>query len=183
MSAPVRICFVCSGNVCRSPTAEVALRRLAERSGRAGLVAVSSAGTGDWHAGEDMDPRSRRAMTQAGWDVSTHSARQFTADDFAASDVVVALDSGHRNALWWLASQTADVDAARRTIVLLRDFDPRLRPGEAPEVGDPYHGGVRGFTDVLEQIERSCAVLLDAVEAAVTAGADTLAAPLRTPSG
>ncbi len=171
---PVRVCFVCSGNICRSPTAEVALNRVAAGTGRSELVAVDSAGTGSWHAGDDMDERSRRTMSQAGWDVPAHVAKQFTPADFATRDVIVALDTGHYNVLWWLAAETPDVEAARAKIMMLRAFDPELAPGEPPEVGDPYYGGRGGFSEVLEQVERSCAALLDAIERAAAAGADRL---------
>ncbi len=173
-TAPVRVCFVCSGNICRSPTAEVVLKRIAADAGRSGLVRTDSAGTGDWHAGNDIDVRARRTMVHAGHEVPVHRAKQFSAADFACRDVVVALDSGHRNALWCLAIETVDAAAARDKLVLLRSFDPLLAAGEAPDVPDPYYGGPRGFIEVLAQIERSCAALFDAIDAAVTAGADRL---------
>jgi protein-tyrosine phosphatase len=172
LRAPVRVCFVCSGNICRSPTAEVVLTALARDTGREHLVAVDSAGTGDWHAGDEMDGRSRATMADAGYAVPPHVAKQFAAELFAERDVVVALDSGHHRALLWLADETPDPPAARAKVVLLRDFDPQLEPGETPDVADPYYGGARGFVNVLEQIERSCARLLDAIEAAVEAGRD-----------
>jgi low molecular weight protein-tyrosine phosphatase len=159
----VRICFVCSGNICRSPTAEVVLNRLAAQAGLADAVRAESAGTGDWHAGDDMDERSRRTLAQAGYEVPQHTAKQFRAADFAAYDVVVALDGGHRSALEWLAEQAADPERARAKIVMLREYDPQLRPGEEPDVADPYYGGRRGFLEVLEQVERGCAGLLAAV--------------------
>jgi protein-tyrosine phosphatase len=168
LQAPVRVCFVCSGNICRSPTAEVVLREQA--GAHPGLVEVSSAGTGGWHVGEEMDRRSRRTMLDAGHAVARHSAQQFDAADFDRLDVVVALDAGHRQALEALAGLTADVPASRAKIVMLRDFDPELAPGEEPDVADPYYGGASGFTDVLAQIERSCAELLTAIEHAVANG-------------
>jgi low molecular weight protein-tyrosine phosphatase len=172
LSAPVRVCFVCSGNICRSPTAEVVLKSLARDAGLEHLVAVDSAGTGDWHAGDDMDARSRATMVDAGYAVASHEAKQFTAAAFATRDLVVALDSGHRRALSWLADEADDPAAARAKIVLLRDFDPELAPGEDPDVADPYYGGPDGFTDVLTQVRRSCAGLLAAIEEAVATGAD-----------
>ena len=181
LRVPVRICFVCSGNICRSPTAEVVLTALARDAGLDHLVEVDSAGTGDWHAGDDMDARSRQTMAGAGYLVPGHVAKQFAAELFADRDVVVALDTGHRKALLWLADETPDPAAARAKVVMLRDFDPQLAPGEAPDVADPYYGGTRGFEDVLEQIERSCARLLDAIEAAVESGTD-LVVPQQTES-
>lgn len=176
MPAPTRVVFVCSGNICRSPTAEVVLTRLAEDTGRSGLVTVASAGTGGWHAGEDMDRRSRSTLAAAGYEWPRHTARQFVAADFDRFDVVVALDSGHDAELRELARHSDDPAAARDTIVLLRTFDPELGSDE-PDVADPYYGGASGFTDVLAQVERSCAALLDAIEAG-TIGQQTDKPPL-----
>ena len=144
------------------------LTSLAAQAGLDELIEVDSAGTGSWHAGDDMDERSRQVLTDAGYDVPMHVARQFRAADFAEYDVVVALDAGHRDVLDELARRTADPDAARAKIVMLRRYDPQLRPGDEPDVADPYYGGRRGFIDVLEQVERSCAGLLDALHAAAT---------------
>jgi protein-tyrosine phosphatase len=170
LSAPVRVCFVCSGNICRSPTAEVVLTAVAAAAGSADLVEVSSAGTGSWHAGDDMDARSRRTLVDGGYSWPRHLARQFVPPDFADCDLVVALDTGHSNVLWWLAAETPDPAGARGKIVLLRTFDPKLAPGEVPDVADPYYGNGRGFTEVLEQVERSCAALLDRIAAALETG-------------
>ena len=164
LTSPVRLCFVCSGNICRSPTAEVVLTRLAAERGLSGLVRAASAGTGSWHAGDDMDKRSRQTLEQAGYEVPRHVARQFEPADFDAYELVVALDGGHKNVLWWLAAETTDADAAREKIVMLRAFDPLLDPGEEPDVADPYYGERGGFTDVLDQVERSCAGLLTAID-------------------
>lgn len=148
------------------------LLRLAAEQGRADLVQVDSAGTGSWHEGDEMDERSRDTLVRAGYAVPTHVARQFQPADFASRDVVVALDAGDRDVLWWLAAETDDVDAARARIVMLRAFDPELAAGAAADVADPYYGGRGGFAEVLEQVERSCAALLAAIEAAVDSGAD-----------
>jgi protein-tyrosine phosphatase len=118
-------------------------------------------------------------MVHAGYDVPPHVAKQFEAEDFATRDLVVALDTGHYNALWWLASETPDPESARAKIVLLRSFDPELRAGESPDVADPYYGGPAGFADVLASVQRSCAELLAAVERAVEAGAQQLESPSR----
>ena len=165
MPTPHRICFVCSGNICRSPTAQVVLKHLAEQARLADLIEVDSAGTGSWHAGDDMDERSRQVLTDAGYDVPLHVARQFRADDFAERDMVIALDAGHRDVLEELARRTDDPEASHAKIVMLRSYDPKLGAGDEPDVADPYYGGRRGFLDVLEQVERSCAGLLDALRA------------------
>ncbi len=174
LRAPVRVCFVCSGNICRSPTAEVVLNRLAAQAGLADVVRAASAGTGSWHAGDDMDERSRHTLVDAGYDVRRHVAKQFEPDGFASYDLVIALDGSHRDVLWRLAAETPEPAEARAQIVMLRAYDPQLGPGEDPDVADPYYGGRGGFTEVLEQVERSCAELLIAIERAVESGADLL---------
>ena len=157
----LRVCFVCSGNICRSPTAEVVLISLAEQAGLADELVVDSAGTGSWHAGDDMDERSRATLVAAGYAPAQHVAKQFTPADFAERDLVVALDSGHRDVLWWLAAETPDPPAAREKIVLLRSFDTQAgADGDDLDVPDPYYGGRGGFTEVLAQVERACAGLL-----------------------
>jgi protein-tyrosine phosphatase len=170
VSAQLRVCFVCSGNICRSPTAEVVFNRLAAEAGAPDLVRADSAGTGAWHAGDDMDERSRRTMEHAGYDVPPHVAKQFQPSDFDTYDMVVALDAGHRDVLWWLAAESAEPEAARAKIVMLRAFDPELAADEVPDVADPYYGGRGGFTEVLEQVERSCAQLLAAIRESAESG-------------
>ena len=137
-------------------------RALAEQSGTD--VQVDSAGTGNWHAGDDMDRRSRAVLETAGYGFARHTARQFTPDDFAERDLVVALDSGHRDVLWWLAAETDDPEDARAKIVLLRSYDSSADPDDL-DVPDPYYGGGTGFDEVLEQIERACAGLVESITA------------------
>jgi len=158
----VRVCFVCSGNICRSPTAEVVLAAKLREAGL-GEVVVDSAGTGDWHVGEDMDPRSRATLVAHGYDWPRHEAKQFTAADFASRDLVVALDAGHVRRLRDLADDADDPDDARAKIVLLRSYDSSA--GAEPDVLDPYYGDSDGFVEVLRQVEVACAGLLASVRA------------------
>jgi protein-tyrosine phosphatase len=155
---PYRVCFVCSGNICRSPIAEVVLRALAERSGRGDLVEVDSAGIGDWHIGERADRRAVAVLAAHGYDGSAHRARQFEARDFADRELVVALDLSHQRALHALASTAADRDK----IVLLRSLDPALAgvEGHRLDVEDPYYDGEDAFVEVLRQVEAACGGLL-----------------------
>ena len=157
-SGPVyRICFVCTGNICRSPIAEVVLRRLVEDAGLAGSVEVDSAGTGAWHLGDGADPRAVDVLRSSGYDGSAHRARAFAADWFADRDLVVALDRGHLRSL----ISAARDEAERGKVRLLRSFDPDAPPDA--DVADPYYGGARDFAEVLEQVERACRGLLDEV--------------------
>jgi protein-tyrosine phosphatase len=120
-----RVCFVCTGNICRSPSAEVVLRRLLAEAGLDGQVTVDSAGLGDWHVGEGADRRTVAALSRRGYDARQHCARQFRAADFAERDLVVALDAGHLRELRALAPTAADRDKVR----LLRSYDPEAAQG------------------------------------------------------
>src|SRR4051812_28593371 len=155
-----RIAFVCLGNICRSPMAEVVMRSLVVRAGLADRISVSSAGTGDWHVGERADPRTIETLAGRGYDGSQHRARQFEADWFDRYDLVVALD--RRN----LADLQEMAPPDRRDDVrLLRSYDPEFDDGGDVDVPDPYYGGSDGFGDALDLVERACRGLLDDVVA------------------
>lgn len=157
--ACVRVCFVCSGNICRSPTAEAVFVSMLRDASIDGVV-VDSAGLGDWHVGDDMDRRARATLSAHGYDHPRHDAKQFTAADFAERDLVVALDRGHEARLAQLARLADDPEEARAKIALLRSFDPAADDLDVP---DPYYGGSDGFVEVLQQVERACAGLVAAL--------------------
>lgn len=154
-----RLCFVCSGNICRSPMAAAVMRRLVDDEGLGESVQVDSAGTGAWHAGEPADRRALDALSDGGYDGDDHRAQGFGHGWLDERDLVLALDRGHLKELRALAG----TDEQRARVRLLRSFD-----GTAPEgaeVADPYFGDRRDFVEVLEQVERACRGLLDAVAA------------------
>jgi protein-tyrosine phosphatase len=155
----VRVCFVCSGNICRSPTAEAIFVALLRENG-VDAVEVDSAGIGAWHVGSDMDARARAVLKAHGYPYPRHVARQFTAADFATRDLVVALDGGHALRLAALAEQTGDPRGAAAKIVLLRSFDPLAVAADDLDVPDPYFDGEDGFVEVMQQIQRACRGLL-----------------------
>lgn len=152
----IRICFVCAGNICRSPTAEAVMDALVSDAGLDDAIAVESAGTGGWHAGDPPDRRSAaeartRGVTLAG------SARQFRAADFARFEYVLALDAENADHLRRIAP---DADAEAR-VHLLREFDPAgPDPVDGLDVPDPYYGGNQGFAHVYDVIDAACRGLL-----------------------
>jgi protein-tyrosine phosphatase len=157
-AATVRVCFVCLGNICRSPTAEGVMRAAVARAGLTDRVTLDSAGTGGWHVGELPDPRTRAAALRRGITLD-HRARQFRRDDFARFDLVVAMDVTNRRALLAMAPD----EAARAKVVLLRSYDTAAAPDA--EVPDPYYGEHDGFEAVLDICEAACAGLLEDVRA------------------
>lgn len=156
-----RVCFVCSGNICRSPMAEVVFRDLAAKAGIGSRIASSSAGTGDWHVGEPADRRTVAALRRRGYAGETHRARQFDPDWFERLDLVVALDHSHRRILdHWAV--TPDNQAK---VALLMEFAPR-NAGNL-DVPDPYYSDDAMFDSVLDLIERACAGLVRQLEPAL----------------
>ncbi len=155
VTAPVRVLFVCTGNICRSPTAEAVLRAQVERAGLAGAIHVDSCGTHGYHVGEPPDPRSIAHAGRRGYALAHLRARRLAAGDFTAFDHLVALDRGHRDILLTRAPH-----AARHKIALLMDFVPDLGLVDVP---DPYYGGATDFEHVLDLVERACEGLLRAI--------------------
>jgi protein-tyrosine phosphatase len=151
-----RVCFVCTGNICRSPMAEIVFRARVAEAGLDGLVEVDSAGTGGWHEGDGADPRTVAVLEDNGY-ATGHTARQFQPSWFSRLDLVVALDSGHLRALRRLAPTEQDAQKVR----LLRSYDPAA--GDDLDVPDPYYGGAEGFEECLEMVEAASAGLLAAV--------------------
>ncbi|MDY7101294.1 MAG: low molecular weight protein-tyrosine-phosphatase [Actinomycetota bacterium] len=149
----VSVCFVCLGNICRSPTAEAVMRHLVADAGLGDRFEIDSAGTGGWHVGEPSDARAaeeaaRRGITMDG------RARQLEVDDFSRFDLLVAMDGQNRRNMLAMAP---DEEAASR-VRMLREFDPAAAPGA--EVPDPYYGGDRGFVDVFDMVDAACRGLL-----------------------
>ncbi|WP_330282856.1 low molecular weight protein-tyrosine-phosphatase [Streptomyces sp. NBC_00588] len=153
-----RVCFVCTGNICRSPMAESVFRARVAEAGLDGLVEVDSAGTDGWHEGDGADPRTVSILRESGYGTE-HRARRFEASWFSRLDLVIALDSGHLRALRRLAPTPEDADKVR----LLRSYDPAA--GDDLDVPDPYYGGMDGFEECLEMVEAASEGLLAAVRA------------------
>lgn len=146
----MRVEFVCSGNICRSPVAEKVVRARLTEAGLDGTVEVSSSGTGPWHAGEPMDRRAAQTLRERGYD-SEHVARQVDARTLAA-DLVVAATTDHVRDLLAVG---VEPDRVR----LLRSFDPAAPEGA--ELPDPYYGGPGGFDEVLAMVEAAAPGIVD----------------------
>lgn len=146
-----RICFVCHGNICRSPTAEAVMRALVDDAGLGDAIVLDSAGVSDEHAGEPPDRRAIAAALRRGLRLE-HRARRFTAADFDRFDHVIAMDRDNLRRLQALAPTAA----ARAKLELLRPIGPS---GEH-DVPDPWYEGGTAFDRVLDICELDCAALL-----------------------
>lgn len=157
-----RICFVCTGNICRSPMAEAVFRRLIAAGGYESRLDVSSAATGDWHVGEHADARTLEALAARGYDAADHRARQFDPAWFAALDLVVVFDRGQQRTLREWAGEQAGAK-----VQLLLSFDQSVAVADVP---DPYYSDAALFDSVLATIERASAALFRQLEPVLRQG-------------
>jgi protein-tyrosine phosphatase len=135
--------------------AESVVRAEVARAGIGGLVEVDSAGVGDWHKGERMDPRASAALARQGYPGGDHRARQIGASWLPERDLFLAMDGQNLRALARLAGRA---DAGDR-IRLLRSFDPAAPDGA--EIPDPYFDEDESFSYVLVLIEAAAKELAD----------------------
>jgi protein-tyrosine phosphatase len=152
-----RVLFVCTGNICRSPTAEGVFRHQVAEAGLAEVIATDSVGLEGWHVGNPPDPRSIQAAAQRGVDISDLRARQLTLEDFDRFDLLLAMDEGHHHDMLGRAS------GAQRDKI--RMFMEAAGERPAPAVPDPYYGGPDGFESVLDMIEDGARAWLRELEA------------------
>ncbi|MFL7812217.1 MAG: low molecular weight protein-tyrosine-phosphatase [Anaerolineales bacterium] len=153
----MRICFVCQGNIIRSPLAENLFRRLSQQQGVEGKYQLDSAGTSAYHVGEGPDRRMRQTARERGFQYDGR-ARQFKPVELDQFDLIIAMDKANRRILEsWVTDEEQ-----RGKIRLMREFDPQ--GGVDLDVPDPYYGGPEGFAHTYEIVERSVEGLLEALE-------------------
>jgi protein-tyrosine phosphatase len=164
-----RIMTVCTGNICRSPMAEVVLRDRLEKAGLGDVVEVTSTGISDEEHGNPIDHRAQRVLREHGYPVPRRGARQVAPTDLTANHLVLAMTSVHARALRRLA-KTPDV--ADR-VVMYRAFDPAapaLGPGVGEhvlDIADPWYGAIEDFETCLGQVEAAADAVVEHVRAAV----------------
>lgn len=165
-----RVMTVCTGNICRSPMAEVVLRARLDDAGLGDRVVVDSTGVSDEEHGNPIDRRARAALTARGYEVPRRQARQVRTADLAERDLVLAMTASHARALRRIAD---DAEVAGR-VVMFRTFDPAAprvadpRDEHLLDVDDPWYGGPENFERCLDEIEAAADGVVDAVRAALT---------------
>jgi len=152
-----RVLFVCTGNICRSPTAEGIFLKLVNDAGLADRIIVDSAGTHGYHVGEPPDLRTQEAAVRRGYDLSRLRARKFQREDFHRFDLVLAMDRDNHGIL----SRLAQPSTGHR-LRMMMEYASQFREIEVP---DPYCGGPDGFERVLDMLEDAAQGLLESIRA------------------
>lgn len=173
MTSPFRIMTVCTGNICRSPMAEIVLRERLDAAGLGEHVVVDSTGVSSEEIGNPIDRRARTVLVAAGYSdaaLDTHRARRTDAADLADRDLVVAMTADHARVLRRLADAPREAggpDAIR----MFRSFDPQAprvseqRDEHRLDVADPWYGGMQDFEECLEQVEAAVDGIVEHVRA------------------
>ena len=154
MNSTVEVCFVCLGNICRSPLAQGVFEALVKEEGLQDRIIISSAGVSAWHVGNPPDGRMQQTARDHGILLNSR-ARQFQSSDFEQMDLVLAMDHSNLSALKQMSTELELQDK----LFLFRSFDP-LHNNDL-EVPDPYYGGDKGFETVYQIVDRTCPKVLD----------------------
>jgi protein-tyrosine phosphatase len=166
-TSPYRIIAVCTGNICRSPMAELILTEAFAAAGLADAVTVDSAGTTAYEAGRPIDPRAARKLTAHNLTSDRHVAREWQPEWYAERHLILALDVDHYG---WLRASAPDPESAAR-VRMLRSFDPSLESDDPLDQGieDPWYGDHSDFEAVWDQIQAAAPGIVDFVRAALDA--------------
>ena len=154
---PIKILFVCMGNICRSPTAEGVFNKVIQDKGMVNHFIVDSAGTHAYHVGEQSDTRSQQMARSRGIDLSKIRARKVVQSDFEHFDHILAMDSDNYHILL-----TESPEQYRHKIKLFLDYAPERKEKDVP---DPYYGGQNGFAHVFDLVEDASKGFYDSVTA------------------
>lgn len=154
---PFEICFVCLGNICRSPLAEGVFQALINEQGLENQIITHSAGTGHWHVGAPPDARMQATAREKGIPLNSR-AQQIQPGDIRRYDLILAMDLSNLEAMEYMCAP----EVAQKKIRLFRAFDPEA-DGDW-DVPDPYYGRDDGFEHVFQIVHRTCPPILDYIK-------------------
>ena len=150
----VKVIFVCLGNICRSPMAEGIFQNIVEKEGLSEYFLVNSAGTSRYHIGEVPDERALKTCSEKDI-ILNHLGQEFITKDLSEWDYILAMDQNNLHNIRML--ENGAKKPLRSQVFLMRDFDLQHKGADVP---DPYYGGMNGFYEVFDMLERSSYELL-----------------------
>lgn len=152
---PFSVLFVCLGNICRSPTGEgIFISKVDSRNLKA-FFEIDSCGTAGYHIGEPAHATSQSVANNHGVYLPS-LGRQLSGTDFEKFDLILAMDTSNLSDIHRIQPKDS-----KALVTLMRTFDPQR---DSDSVPDPYYGGLNGFENVFQVLERSCENLLDELE-------------------
>jgi len=154
----IEVCFVCLGNICRSPLAQGVFEKCVLDEGLEDQIRVASAGTGNWHIGSPPDERMQETANKHGLQLNSRG-QQFQSADFNDFDLILAMDDSNLILLEQLCPDPVKAE----NLKLFRSFDPENN-GDL-NVPDPYYGGGKGFEIVYDIVNRTCPKILEFLKA------------------
>jgi protein-tyrosine phosphatase len=152
----IKVLFVCSGNICRSPMADAVFQNMVNQAGLGDKIYVDSAGTGPWHVGELAHSGTRKVLKKHGIDYRGRS-RQIQRADMSDFDYVLAMDSYN------MAEMKSLVNKPKAELAMFLSYAQNAKTTNVKDVPDPYYTG--GFDRVYELVEKGSAALLDHIRA------------------
>lgn len=149
------VLMVCLGNICRSPLAEGILRSKIEKLHL--NILIDSAGTSNYHIGQNPDKRSILNAKKHGIDISKLKARQFTVEDFDKFNLIFVMDTSNYSDVVSLARNEFD----KQKVDLILN---KINPDSNKPVPDPYHGGEDEFENVFELLDEACEIIAQSLK-------------------
>jgi protein-tyrosine phosphatase len=147
------VLFVCTANICRSPTAEGVMRRMLAKEGVEEKFVIESAGTHDYHVGKPPFPNAVEMAKRRGYDITGCTSRKVAPGDFDHFDMILAMDRGNLANL-----RTIAPTRSKQKIELFLEYGDKYHGQEIP---DPYAGTEKDFQLAFDMIEDGCAGLVE----------------------
>lgn len=150
----IRVLFVCTGNICRSPTAEGVFRHLVTAAGLEDQFDIASAGTDSYHVGEAPDHRAIKIARENGVDISAQRAQQVKPEDFENYEYIFAMDSSHLQEL----QRRAPAGSLAHITLFLEALEET-----GDDVPDPWYGNEEDFKRVYAMVDKGARAILQKI--------------------